>query len=235
VGVARAAPIMTTLQAMQSPHIVQRSWEMSRGAPIVPHPKKLVIRTLSSKDPVQIETPVGMTVGDLKYEIAQRMVLMPRKALSLRWYGSLLEDQYGLPHYRIPDGAMIEMAMHPRPAAEIEQLQRDMKQVRVKGMDGKVFVIEGVKQSTKVFEIKKTIAERKLFKPEEGFLPVDPKNPVCELFYSTVFGATFGISLDDEKTVGSYGMLNDDVVLFKPAIDEEFVAAAAAAAKKGKK
>eukprot|EP00966_Prymnesium_polylepis_P117163 2707262-Prymnesium_polylepis.1 len=56
-----------------------------------------------------------------------------------------------------------------------------LKQLRIKNTDGKVGIIEGLKLSTKVVDIKKTIAERKLFKPEEGFLAVDPKNPVCEV------------------------------------------------------
>ena len=63
---------------------------------------------------------------------------------------------------------------------------------------------------------------------------VDPKNPECELVYSLVFGSTFGISLDDEKTLGCYGMLNDDVLIFKPPIDQEYWDKLAAAEKAAK-
>jgi len=225
---------MTTLQAMHSPHTVQRSWDMSRGAPIIEPPKKVLIRTLSAPQPVEIDTTEKMTVGDLKAEIAMKMSASPRKALDLRWYGSLLEDHFYLgwqedpnkkldissppppPHYRIPEGATLELSMHSRSQTEIEQLKQ-VRQVRVRTMDGKAAVIDGVKPATKIADIKKTIAERKVF----GTIPnFDAKNPVCELLYSTVFGASFGTALDDERTIGSYGMLNDDVLVFRPPVDE---------------
>lgn len=111
---------------------------------------------------------------------------------------------------------------------------RQLKQVRIKSTDGRTVLIEALKPTTKVLEIKKTIAERKFFKAEEGFLSVDAKNPVCEvwlktslalvgifcfsresialfplssarvlqLIYSSVFNASFGVPLDDEKTLG---------------------------------
>jgi len=228
-------PAGTTLQAMESPHSVQRSWDMSRGAPVPGSPKRLVIKTLSSKDPIEMaELPDGMTVGELKALIAQRMSVPPRKALLLRWYGSIIEDEHTLMHYHIPDGAALEMQMTGRTSAEVDELKAQLKQLRIKNTDGKVGIIEGLKPSTRVFDIKKTIAERKLFKPEEGFLAVDPKNPVCELVYSAVFTGSFGVTLDDEKTLGSYGMLDDDVLLFKPPVDQEFLDKQAAAEKAAK-
>mmetsp|Transcript_66907 Transcript_66907/g.118428 ORF Transcript_66907/g.118428 Transcript_66907/m.118428 type:complete len:135 (-) Transcript_66907:137-541(-) len=126
------------------------------------------------------------------------------------------------------------MSVHTRAAADVEQLKTQLRQVRVKSVDGKVVLIEGIKPTSKVYDIKKTIGERRLFKPEEGYLAVDPKNPVCELVYSTVFGATFGVPLEDDKTLGSYGMVNDDVLLFKPPIDQEFLDKQAAAEKAAK-
>ena len=199
---------MTTLQAMGSPHTVQRSWDMSRSAPIAPAPQVLRIKTLSSKDLVEIDGLVeGTTVGELKYQIMQRMSLPPRKAIALRWYGSLIEDAHTLSHYRIPENAILEMSMTTRPASEVEEMKTQvvqccaiahavppasptsppapfcrvvphpvyrpgsqLRQVRIKSMDGKVGLIDGVKPCTKVAEIKKALAERKLFKPEEGYL-----------------------------------------------------------------
>lgn len=193
-----------------------------------------MIRTLSSKDLIEMETVEGMTVSTLKAHIAQRMSVPPRKALVLRWYGSVIEDDKTLWHYKIPDGAALDMSMSSRSSAEVEELKVQLKQLRVRAMDGKVGLVEGLKPSTKVLEVKKTIAEKKLFKPEEGFLAVDPKNPVCELVYSSVFGSTFGIALDDDKSLGSYGMLNDDVILFKPPVDQEYLDKLEAAEKAAK-
>ena len=121
---------MTTLQAMQSPHMVQRSWDMSRGAPIVPAPKMLLIRTLSAPQPIEVEVTDDMTVGELKAAIAIKISASPRKGLGLRWYGSLLEDQYllpvriiSLPHSHAPALARVESAaaftsMRPSVATE---------------------------------------------------------------------------------------------------------------------
>lgn len=87
---------MTTLPAMYSPHTVQRSWNMTRGAPIVAPPRKLFVRTLSVTQRIEIDTSEDMTVGMLKAEVAVKIASSPRKALELRWYGTLLEDQYVL-------------------------------------------------------------------------------------------------------------------------------------------
>jgi len=228
-------PAGTTLQAMESPHSVQRSWDMSRSAPIPPSPKRLLVKTLSSKDPIEIaELPDPITVAELKFQIAQRLAVPPRKALVLRWYGSVIDDAHTLAHYHVPEGATLEMSITTRTTAEIEELKKELKQLRIKDNSGRMGIIEGLKPSTKVLELKKVIAERKLFKPEEGFLTVDPKNPVCELIYSAMYTSTFGISLEDEKTVGSYGMLDDDVILFKPPVDQEFLDKQAAAEKAAK-
>jgi len=213
---------------------VQRSWDMSRSAPTAAAPRKLQIKTLSTKDPLEVEMADGATVGDLKAQIVQRLSISPRKALVLRWYGSVIEDAKRLSEYWIPEGATLEMSTSNRTTAELEELKAQLNKLRIKDMGGRVGLVEGLKPSTTVVELKKRIAEGKLFKPEEGFLAVDPKNPVCELFYSAVFGASFGLSLDDEKTLGSYGMLNDDVVLFKPPVDQEFLDKQAAAEKAAK-
>jgi len=211
---------------MQSPHSVLRSWDMSKEAPTTPADsrpwlalspaKKLFVRTLSAPQPIEVDMTPEMTVAELKAQISVKMFASPRKALGLRWYGADLDDQQLLTHYRIPDGATLQMSMHARTQAEMELLKQ-VRQLRVRTMEGKVAIIDGVKPATRVGEIKKAIAERKAFGPIPNF---DAKNPVCELLYSTVFNSSFGISLEDEKTLGSYGMLNDDVLLFKPPLEE---------------
>ncbi|KAL3917904.1 MAG: hypothetical protein SGPRY_006220 [Prymnesium sp.] len=209
----------TTLQAMGSPHTVQRSWDMSRAAPVAASPHRVAVRSLASKDPVELELTEGATVADLKGQICQKLSISPRKKLTLRWYGTALEDARTLHQLNVPDGATLEMSSSVRSATEIEELKAQLKQVRIKSTDGRTVLIEALKPTTKVLEIKKTIAERKFFKAEEGFLSVDAKNP---LIYSSVFNASFGVPLDDEKTLGSYGMINDDIILFKPPVDPEY-------------
>ena len=48
---------------------------------------------------------------------------------------------YSLQHYRIPDGATLELSMHARTQTELEQLKQ-VRQVRVRTMDGKVIRCE---------------------------------------------------------------------------------------------
>lgn len=80
-------------------------------------------------------------------------------------------------HYRIPDGATLELSFHAKTHAEIEHLKQ-AKQVRVRTLDGKVALIDGLKPSTKIVEIKKAIAERKAF---GTILNFDTKNLACEV------------------------------------------------------
>jgi len=121
-----AAAAMTTIDAMVSPSRVQRTWDLQRAAPMRGTLSHVSIRTLSSPDgKVDIEVTPDLTVGSLKQRIALRLNIPPRKEQELTWWGTKLEDEKCLSHYKLTDlgSGPLELRLRSRVQAELEGLR----------------------------------------------------------------------------------------------------------------
>ena len=212
-----------------SPHHVQRTFDMRRAGPPVGEINSIVVQTLSSpKGQVTLPTDREMRVSELKTMLLHHLHLSPRKALVLRWHGSALDDAATLAESHLHDKCTIELAVRKKAKEDYTPEDYDIRQVRIRSLDGSLALVDGLSSGTLVKAVKRTVAERKL-------LPgVDPKTDpaTIQLIYSSQLTAVpvFGNPLADESTLGSAGMLNDDVLYLQLPRDES-----AAAAKDGGK
>ena len=146
------AALEAMLEGMHSVHTVQRSWDMTRGAPKGDLLTKVQVRSLSSSVPVEVEASESMSVAELKERISLAMSISPRKSMLLRWYGRALEGDRRLSEYHIPEGACLELTLHPRSAAELEALRKSVARVRVRNMEGTCVIVDDIKPSTLVVQ-----------------------------------------------------------------------------------
>ena len=106
-------------------------WSAHRDLPGQSSINSLVINTASVLGgKLEIEASSSALVGELKTAIAHRLNLTPRKALTLRWWGTPMDDDKTLAHYRISDKGEVQMSLATRTQKECEGLG-ELKQVRV--------------------------------------------------------------------------------------------------------
>ena len=173
-----------------------------------------LVQTLSSpKGQVTLPTDREMRVSELKLMLLHHLHLSPRKALVLRWHGSALDDAATLAESHLHDKCTIELAVRQKAKEDYTPEDYDIRQVRIRSLDGSLALVDGLSSGTLVKAVKRTVAERKL-------LPgVDPKTDpaTIQLIYSSQF--TAAVLNRSPSTLGSAGMLNDDV-LYQPPRDE---------------
>jgi len=183
-----------------------------------PNPVTTVaVRSLKTKEPlpVQLEGDKVHTVADVIVAFRRTLVISSRKAIKLRWLGADLEDiNKSLGAYRVPDGAMLDAAFRTRTNAELEEL-KTVTSVLVSDQAGTVDRYE-VTASTLVSDLKVMCKQA-------------PETP---LHFSPNYTSAFGTPLLDDRTIGSYGVLDGDVLY---CINPNIVPAAAAAAPPPKK
>uniref|UniRef100_A0A7S0LGV7 Ubiquitin-like domain-containing protein n=1 Tax=Coccolithus braarudii TaxID=221442 RepID=A0A7S0LGV7_9EUKA len=200
---------MAALSALASPSNVQCTWNLQRGAPSrAGELTHVIIRSLSAPDGrVQVEANPGMTVLQLKTRIAHSLNISPRKQLQLQWWGTPLEDNKTLQHHTVSDGGELQLRLRSRAHSELEGM-RGITQVRVRS-DSAVTLVTGLTPLVTVHQLKRNLIERKA-------LGLDPKTSeeTVKLFYSPFFAPmpVFGNPLDEAQTLGSFGILDDDIL-----------------------
>lgn len=155
-------------------------------------------------------------VAVLKQRIAHRLNIPPRKALELTWWGTKLEDDKSLGHYKLTDAGSgtVELRLRSRVQAELEQL-RDVRSVRVccNLEPSMTTVISDLSIAHTVRQIKRALLDRK------AFPGLDAKSPetAISLYYSPVFQPmpVFGNPMEDDRTLGSYAVLDEDFIYCK--------------------
>jgi len=163
---------------------------------------------------VEVEATESMTVRLLKTRIMHKLHISPRKILTLRWWGAIMDDEKTLDQEHVADGGLLELSLKNHTQAELEPL-KDVQQVRVRVMTGEMVIIEEVTPQTTVGAVKRTIVERKLFGPM-----IDAKAPPpMELCYSQCFTSSsapvFGNNMPEESTLGQHGVLHDDLLYLR--------------------
>ena len=177
----------------------------------------LHVRSLKTKQP--LELPLGgerdHSVADVKVAFRKALVISSRKAITLRWQGHDLPDGKTLGELRVPDGATLEAAFRTRGNDELEAL-KTVTHVLVCDQDGEVALAE-VTSATIVGDVK---AQCKLLPP-------------MPMYFSPHYTSAFGTPLINERTLGSYAVLDGDVLYVnsKP-LDGDGAAAAAPPPKK---
>ena len=238
------------LTALESPSHVTRTWGLQRAAPSRKVVTKVIVRSLYIREGFQENDEVkhragqmelgdlneDMTVSEVKRRIMHKLHISPRKILTLRWWGSVMDDTKTLHEHHVAEGGLLELSLQTHSQAALLPLRLKeaaeaaaegmQQQVRVRIMSGQMVVLEEVAAAEKgMFEplgasttagaIKRTIVEGKLF----GSL-IDAKNPPpMELCYSPCFVATaapvFGNNMQEESTLGQHNVLRDDLLYLR--------------------
>jgi len=140
-----------------------------------------------------------------------------RKAIVLRWQGNELDDHKTLRECRVPDNATLHAAFRKRTAAELAELHlRPAVPMELDGfaynqqhiyvVDQEGTLVEAVVTgATLVGELKAQCQHA----PEVGY------------YFSAHFTSTIGTPLGDDRTLGSYGVLEGDALFAVTVVDGE--------------
>ena len=143
-----------------------------------------------------------VTVADVKAAFSQQLMISPRKAITIRWLGAELNDSSTLSDLRVPEGALFEAAFRQRKPAELEpfqNVQHVIVHIEFPETESRIVDVPA-SSSTLVSELKV------LCKPPSS----------CQISFSAYNTSAFGIPLDDERTLGSYGVLDGDLLFCTP-------------------
>ena len=203
-----------------APLSMTSSWALSRAPPSHKPATTLKVTSIRSKDPkILQEISSAMTITDVKAAYARELHISCRKAITLRWHGKDLEEEDAtLDALHIPDGAVLEAAFRTRSPPELKAFEQ-VEQVLLVDLntgDGGGAIILEVNSSSQIKTIKETLKAP----------------PTAVIYFTPFFTSNFGPPLDDERTLGSYHVLNGDVLYFSSGTPPAPPADAAAAPKK---
>jgi len=189
------------------------------GIPPFNSAETLKIKSLRDPKPVELPGLSGdMRISQVKDAFRRQELLTARKAITLRWHGADLDDATTLDEQRIQDGATLEAAFRVRSQAELESL-RVIKHILIVDTSGEGTFVDNVNNSTPIVSLKT------LMKAPE----------TAKIFFSPAFTSNFGAPLLDENTLGSYGILDGDVLYYASGEAPAEVADAGGAKPAGKK
>jgi hypothetical protein len=193
------------------------SWYASRGAPGTNECTTLKVRTITAKDPVVLsDLSNETTIAEVKRAVGAALHLSNRKKTTLRWYGAALEDDEAtLQDLHIPNDAQLDAVFRTRLPQELDEF-KTIKHVLMVDLDGNALTLEGVSNSTEVGAIKAMLKAP----------------PTALVYFSPVFTSTFGTPLADERTLGSFNVLDGDVLYYSTGVPPEPAADAAPPKKK---
>lgn len=193
------------------------SWYAARAAPGTNECTTLKVRTVTAKEPIVLSDLSGnTTIAEVKRALAAALHLSNRKKTTLRWYGAALEDEQAtLQDLHIPNDAQLEAVFRTRLPQELEEF-KTIKHVLMIDLDGNALTLEGVSNSTEVSAIKAMLKA-----PETALV-----------YFSPVFTSTFGTPLADERTLGSFNVLDGDVLYYSTGVPPAPAADAAPPKKK---
>ena len=123
---------------------VTRTWSQQRSAPTKKVVTKVAVRTISNREgQVEFEATEELTVRELKQRIAHRLHISPRKLMTLRWWGAVMDDEKTLDECHVADGGLLELSLKNHAQAELDAL-KDVRQVRVRVASGSMVVVDEV-------------------------------------------------------------------------------------------
>lgn len=168
--------------------------------------EKLKVRTITNKELIELTELTGeTTVAEVKRALAAQLHLTNRKKTTLRWYGANLEDDTAtLDSLHIPDGAQLDAVFKTRLPQELEEFKA-IKHIQMVDLSGAAIRMEGVSEKTEIAAIKAMLKA-----PETALV-----------YFSPVFTSTFGTPLADERTLGSYNVLDGDVLYYSTGVPPE--------------
>jgi len=195
---AAAAGSSFDLGPPKAPTSLVASWDLGRAAPALRSVEYLLIASLRTREPARVAGFTGAsTVAEVKRAFAQQLHLSARKAVVLRFFGETMEnDEATLDQLKVSNGTRLDAAFRQRTPSELEALKA-INYVLVVDTSGECAVMDGLSAATPVAALKERL-----------------KTPQCLLYFSTTFSPTFGTPLADERTLGSYGVLDGDVLYY---------------------
>lgn len=176
---------MTTLAAINSPHRVQRTWDLHRSAPTnglkdltcVRVRTRYALEVGTSDGPMNghgaqpagggagelsVEARTEMTVGELKARVAHHLHITPRKVQRLDWWGlELGDDSKTLGECRIGENGLLQLSLRSRTQKELEPLKQ-LTQVRVRHFENDAVAITDLEQNMTVGSIKELLKMHKV-------------------------------------------------------------------------
>jgi hypothetical protein len=195
--------------SITAPRSMARSWSMHKTPTDFASYKgyqvqveQVLISSVRTKEPVPIALgpleKADVTVADVKAAFAQQVLVTPRKAMILRWLGAELDDAQTLRELRVPDRALFEVAFRQRKPPELEPFKM-VRRIVVTDLEGNPCDVPA-SSSTLISEVKALCKQP----------------PTCQLFFSAYSTSAFGVPLEDERTLGSYSVLDGDVLFCSP-------------------
>ena len=109
---------------------------------------KVTVRTLYIREgKAEIEANEALTVRELKRRVAHKLHISPRKLMTLRWWGAVMDDEKTLDECHVADGGLLELSLKNHAQAELDAL-KDVRQVRVRVASGSMVVVDEVSNAT---------------------------------------------------------------------------------------
>lgn len=198
----------------QLPDSLSNMWNLRGTLPPFKSATAIKVTSIRTNGPVDISGLCGTTtVGDVKQLYARQQRLGARKTLSLRFYGRTLEDDATtLDDLKVTEGATFEAALRARTATDLEAMKK-VTHVLMVDTSGAASAVQGVSAATTIAALKALIKA-----PE-----------TAQIYFSPAFTANFGAALADDKSLGSCGVLDGDVLYYSSG--EEVIPGAGDAAK----
>ena len=139
-----AEDVLGTTSRLRGTMNVTRTWSQQRSAPTKKVVTKVAVRTISNREgQVEFEATEELTVRELKQRIAHRLHISPRKLMTLRWWGAVMDDEKTLDECHVADGGLLELSLKNHAQAELDAL-KDVRQVRVRVASGSMVVVDEV-------------------------------------------------------------------------------------------
>lgn len=152
-------------------------WGATRTAPQkvnLTHVKILVQKPVAALSPegetmlakaggIRYDVSPDLTIGELRQRLITHFAISPRKTVTIRWWGTTLEDQFTLKHYHVSEGGALEMVVKARTMTEIDALAKQvpLTRVRIQTLAGRCVTLAAT-ASTTPRELKQALVDEKL-------------------------------------------------------------------------
>lgn len=181
----------------------KRAWGSSLSAPKAMPPSTLHFRTLSQPQPVTLsDLAPDATLADVRALLARALGCSLRRHMTIRHQGVELADGSTLQQHRVSEGATLQLSMRPKSGTELESLAELTH----------VLLISSTKDAESPHLAVPVGADTLV-----GAVKKEMRAPEAEVYFSPHHASSFGHPLLDERTLGSYGVLDGDVLYFASA------------------
>jgi hypothetical protein len=112
---------------------------------------------------VRFDVMPEVTIDAFREQMIAHFGISPRKSVTIRWWGSALEDGRNFGSYRVSDGSQLEVTLNSLSVTQIDELAKriPLSRVRVQTFTGRRVTVENVSASTTPRQLKQTLVESK--------------------------------------------------------------------------